>query len=173
MCLKRLRFKSNVRPSKPVALALTLSVPVLMAWLVLAIPYHKENVWCDRVTGSTKSQTTWFLVPTSTTIQHSALERWIINQEGSYTSSWKWYGRQTWFFPLGGARECGSPPPIYSLHDSLSERFVRSLSDSELAEFVVVMRHGSEAEQEAAIDAADKKLTSRWTRPVRANAPPP
>ena len=60
----------------------------------------------------------------------------------------------------GVGHGCGSAPPIYVLHSALAE-FARASTDAELREFVRIMQSGTDAQQEAAVQAAcDKALTA-------------
>lgn len=60
-------------------------------------------------------------------------------------------------------RGCGRTPEIYSLHmGKLDARFVEVAADSEIAEFVRVMRTGTADEKRQAVEAAcDKAIGHR------------
>src|SRR5438477_1272137 len=102
-----------------------------------------------------KYQTQCFLVPVSTVVEQSAVERWIIRHEGGYTNYWRYLHNTSSAVMYGRAFACGHAPEIYPLHAGrLNDDFVRRASDGEIAEFVVVMRAGTAVERERAVEAA-------------------
>lgn len=106
-----------------------------------------------------KGETRWFGFTTSTVIEQSAIEKWVIDHEGHYTNKWKFlhdtsmtvFGRPTCF-------SCGSAPEIYGLHaGSANDRFVCNASNQEIGTFVEVMRAGTTMEKKKAVSAAEEK----------------
>jgi hypothetical protein len=134
-----------------------LKILALASGLVLAgiLPYRSELGWIDPVTGSMKSQTRCFLVPTSTVVRTSALERWIIRHEGTYTSHWRFLHDTSSSVIYGRAHACGLGPEIYPLRaGGLDDDFVRHASDARIAEFVRIMRAGTPAARERVVESA-------------------
>jgi hypothetical protein len=123
-------------------------------------PRH-ELGWIDPITGSMKSQTQWFGFTTSTLIEQSAVEKWIIHHEGHYTNNWSFL-HDTAMTPSGRptGHSCGRLTEIYFLHaGSANDHFVLNASDEEIGTFVQVMRTGTSLEKEkAALAAAEKAL---------------
>jgi hypothetical protein len=138
-----------------------LTILVLVPGLLLAgtLPYHSELGLIDPVTGSMKYQTQCFLVPVSTVVEQSAVERWIIRHEGGYTNSWRFLHDTSSAIVYGRAYACSLSPDIYLLHaGKLNDDFVRRASDAEIAEFVRNMRAGTAAERKQAVESARDKV---------------
>ena len=130
---------------------------IVLAMLSLTIEAKRDMISIDPVTGSIQNQTHWCWGMKSTpTVHRSPLADWVVRKEGSIKYDWHFLcgqGRSIWG-RYNGHAICGPAPVIYPLHVSLIDGFVKQSSDEELQRFVDVMRHGTEAEQRAAVDAA-------------------
>jgi hypothetical protein len=138
---------------------------LLVAAVVVAIlfPCHRNDLgWVDPICGSVKHQTQLFGLTLSTVIEPSALERWIVDREGKYTNSWSMVQDTSSHLVFGKVYACGTAPEIYPLSRiEFNERFVQSSTDTEIAEFIRVMRTGTLSERRQAVDkACDKTLES-------------
>jgi hypothetical protein len=120
-----------------------LMILISVGGLILAglLRYRSHLFWIDPVTGSMKVQQQYFLVPISTVIETSSLERWIIRHEGGYSNQWQFLNELSSSLIGGRCRACSLAPAIYELHASgLDEGFVRRASDGRIARFIRVMR---------------------------------
>lgn len=132
-------------------------VVVVLLHFATGVEMRREMPWVDAVTGSTKEQTRWYVFDYETTpvIQRSALEAWLADREGSMRHDWRnvaGTGKNILGRPMSRAH--GRAPPVYALatkHEVI-EVFVNNASVDEVAEFVRIMRMGSEDEQHAAVD---------------------
>ena len=112
----------------------------------------------DAVTGSMTWKTVWlFGITSGPRVDVSPLETRLKKNGITWTPSWQFL-HNTHRTVLGNATcyECGSAPPIYQLRPVVKE-FAAASTDAELREFVRVMQSGTDAEQEAAVDAAGEK----------------
>ena len=129
---------------------------IVLLLLSFVFPVKRQMAWMDVVTGATKHQTQWvFGLESSPTIEPSPLSKWLVREEGAIQYVWQYThgpSETIWGRPVSFA--CGRAPPIYPLHGDLGEDFVRASSEEELRRFVKIMREGSVAEQQAAVDAA-------------------
>ena len=138
-----------------------LAAVAALAALLLGTSVRQELGWVDRVSGSRKSQTAWrFGWSSSPVVTESPLAaryrqlglRWQPdwrNVHGTYHDA---FGRS-----VGHAH--GSAPAIYHLamDPALQAAFLAGSSDGEVRAFFRVMSDGTEAEQEAAVEAAYEK----------------
>lgn len=133
--------------------------------LACIIPVRDQVIRIDSVTGSEMTKDRWFGITTKTVVKPTAIEAWIVRREGKH--------RPTWAFLSVRSRSlvgnlisigCGMAPPSYPLHYAgLNEAFVARASDRQIAEFVRVMRTGTDAEREKAVDVACRiALDSTW-----------
>ncbi len=122
----------------------------------LTIPYRSTLGWIDPVTGSMKFERRIFGVPVSNSVQTSAVERWLLRQEGGYTNRWK-FTHETSDYAWGGRTfGQGSPPEIWWLRaGEQNDAFVRRSTDADLADFVGTMREGTPGQQRRAVEAAN------------------
>jgi hypothetical protein len=144
-----------------------LTILISVGGLILAglLPYRSHLSWIDPVTGSMKVQEQYFLVPVSTVIETSALERWIIRHEGRYSNQWQFLNELSASLIGGRCRACGLAPAIYELHASgLDEGFVRRASDERIAGFIRAMREGTDSERERAIESACREALAHPRR---------
>lgn len=135
----------------------------LLAWVVLpglivvgVLPYRIDQGWMDPITGSMKRQTRFCLIPVWTTTTTSAIENWIIHHEGQYTPHWRFF-YETSSALLYHANGCSLAPEIYPLRAGglgLDDDYIQSASDEDIAEFVRIMRFGTAAEKEQAVQSA-------------------
>jgi hypothetical protein len=139
-------------------------VPAAVATLVFAFfalasaPVRRVESRVDGVTGSMRWTTVWFgWVTSGPRTDVSPLETYLCGNGVRWTPQWHTL-HNTHRNLFGGATcyECGPAPPIYSLRSCLQE-FVAASSHDEIRQFVRVMESGTEAEQAAAVDAADNK----------------
>jgi hypothetical protein len=135
-----------------------LLVLIVVGILFVSSPRY-DSASIDSVTGSIKFQTRWFGFSTSTVIQQSAIEKWIIHHEGHYTNNWRFLsGSPKNVFGLPAWRECGRLPEIWGLEAGwANDRFVRNASDQEIGTLVQVMRTGTTLEKKNAVEAASEK----------------
>lgn len=135
---------------------------MLAAALLLGgvVPWQSRLGWIDPVTGSMKARTKFFLIPVSTEVRTSALERWIVRREGRYTNRWKFLHDTSETLIYGRCYACSTAPEIYPLRaGGLGDDFVRLAPDAEIAEFVRIMREGTSVEKERAVaSACDRAL---------------
>ena len=149
----------------------TFAILVGLALLVLsfAVPVQREMGWIDAVTASRKHQTyVTFgfdmrpLMKTTPVIEPSPLADWLARREGQVDYDWRLVEgtlKTLWGTSVGHGH--GPAPPILQFR-LFVEHFVKSASDEDLQRFVNVMRHGTQREQTAAIEAAvDKEIAAR------------
>ena len=111
----------------------------------------------DPVTGSMMGKTVWlFGITTGPHVEVSALETRLKRSGIRWTPSWQFL-HNTHLNIFGGAtcHECGLAPPIYRI--PVLKEFAAASTDAELREFVRVMQSGTDAEKNAAVDAAGEK----------------
>jgi hypothetical protein len=138
----------------PVSAALVL----FGAFCLVSVPVRQVESRVDGVTGSMTWKTVWLCCMTSGPRKDvSPLEARLTRMGASWTPQW-YTLHNTHRTLLGRATcyECGSAPPIHGLRPCLEE-FVKASSDEEIRQFVRVMASGTEAEQRAAVDAAERK----------------
>jgi hypothetical protein len=138
------------------------------------IEVQSRAIWIDPVTGSVKMQKHWLGFGCPPVIQVSSIERWVIDHEGVHRPRWKFLTRAT--FSITGkflAVACSSAPEIYRLDDSeLNSGYVRTASDTEIAEFVRIMRTGTASEQKQAVSVAISKAVGADSKARRAGRAP-
>jgi hypothetical protein len=150
-CCMRLRWLGAIS----VAAVLSLLAQVAFQY-VKTNPVRTETNWIDPVTGSRRSQVRWFgSVRLPMRYEASALERWIVREEGSYLPAWQIDISVTSnAFNLPFQWACGKGAPINQFELPLMERWVNESSPEEIARVVQIMREGSREEQRKAIAAA-------------------
>ena len=137
----------------------TAAVAVLL--LALAAPtlaVRQVESRMDAVTGSMTWKTVWlFGITSGTRVDVSPLESRLKSSGITWTPSWQFlHNTHRNVFGDATCYECGSAPAIYQIRPVLKE-FAAGSTDSELREFVRVMQSGTEAEREAAVEAAGEK----------------
>ncbi len=139
----------------------TLSVVAAVLLLALPAPFvtvRQVESRMDTVTGSMTCRTVWlFGITFGPRVEVSPLEMRLKSSGIPWVPSWQFLAN-THRNVFGGATcfECGLAPAIYSLRPVLKE-FAAASTDAELREFVRVMQSGTDAEQEAAVEAASEK----------------
>jgi hypothetical protein len=134
------------------------TVVLLLASAAPTVAVRQVESRVDAVTGSMTWKTVWLFGITSGPRRDvSPLEIRLKASGIAWTPSWRCL-HNTHRNVLGGATcyECGSAPPIYQIRSVLKE-FAAASTDVELREFVRVMQSGTEAEQNAAAEAAGEK----------------
>jgi hypothetical protein len=147
-------------------LLLILVLVIVGVFLEPAVAVRREMGWVDALTGSTRHQTHWvFGFKGRAVVEPSALERWIVDRQGSHEHDWRnVQGTSKTLLGRSIGFSHGPAPPIYPLCGRMMDAFVCKATDDEIAEFVRVMRIGTEAEQEAAVDAAFERMTTTTDR---------
>lgn len=135
-------------------------VAVIGLFELLGLGPRLDLGWIDPVTGSMKSQTRWFGFATSSLINKSALEEWVIRHEGGHENQWSpLYNTSKTAFGRPFCFECNLSPPIHALHaGALNDEFVRNSTDRELSQFLEIMRNGTAEEQRRAVENHAQKL---------------
>jgi hypothetical protein len=139
------------------------TLTVITAVLLLAVAAPNVTVRTlkgrmDAVTGSTTWKTVWLSgVTSSTRADVSPLETRLKNSGISWAPSWRFlHNTHRNVFGFATCYECGPAPAIYHLRPVLKE-FAAASTDAELREFVRAMQSGTDAEQNAAVEAAGEK----------------
>lgn len=144
------RFVRIWRP----ALCVLGAVACLLA--AVTLPVWQTTLRVDAVTGSTSTQFTGpFGIAFAPVVDPSPLELQLRQIPGAQFQP-NWCRLSTTDRSLIGmpiCRACGSAPPIFRLM-SLRAQFVNTRTAAQIHEFVRVMRFGTDAEREMAIDAA-------------------
>lgn len=123
------------------------------------IPYKEVRNWICPISGSTRTQVTWFGSFSSENRTVSALEKWLSRREVNFTPNWRNFSTQTYFL-LGRSCAAGGTPPIYYLKPML-ESVVEKLSDEQIAHLVSDLRHGSPDEQRQLIQKIGDQVFDR------------
>jgi hypothetical protein len=112
----------------------------------------------DVVSGSMMWKTVWvFGVTSGPRVDVSTLETRLKASGVPWTPSWQFmHNTHRNVFGRATSYECGSAPAIFRLRPVLAE-YAAGATDAELREFVRVMQSGTDAEQEAAVEAAVEK----------------
>jgi hypothetical protein len=124
-------------------------------------PVYEDVVRVDRVTGSIKRQTQWaFGAQAKPQVAPSPLERWLVARGKPVRHDWQ-YTSGTSRSILGSSMSyaCGHMPPIGDFPEIPMAFFVCGSSDEEIDAFLTTMRHGTEADQQLAVDAAVAKAS--------------
>jgi len=131
----------------------SVSIALGLALLVAAVgPFisYKQvaNSVCP-ISGSTRSEITWFGRFNHEERTVSALEQWLKRKEPAFQPQWRHISTQT-YYVLGRACGTSGTPEIYQLRPIL-DGVVEKFSDERIARLVAVLRHGSSDEQREAI----------------------
>jgi hypothetical protein len=106
-----------------------------------------ESIWLGRIQSDP-------------VVTQSALEKWIIQNEGSHSPNWQFLNEngKTLFGTTTYCAVGGHPlPPIYTSRPILDD-FVQKASSGEISALVNVLRTGTFDEQEAALKQAQEAL---------------
>ncbi|HEY5314803.1 MAG TPA: hypothetical protein VIK18_19875 [Pirellulales bacterium] len=133
--------------------------------VVTTSPRHDLG-WIDPLTGSLKYQTRWLGFPTTTALEQSAIEKWLVRRDGQYSNRWVCLydtSKKTWGQPTLFA--CGRAPEIYDLRaGSLNDAFAHRASDLQMDAFLHIMQVGSEAEKCTAVQTAIQKAIKGYAQ---------
>lgn len=135
-----------------------LSILAAVSFLAVVAPsvaVRQDESRIDAVTGSMISKTVWlFGITSGPHVDVSPLETRLNSSGIQWAPSWQFL-HNTHRNVFGGAtcHECGWTPAIYQLTPMLKE-FAAVSTDAELRAFVRVMQSGTDAEREAAVEAA-------------------
>lgn len=132
---------------------------LLLGIVSLTVPVRQVETRMDAVSGSMSSKTVWlFGVTSSPRVEISPLEIRLKKSGIEWTPSWQFlHNTHTNIFGSATCRECGSTPLIYELR-SVQPEFATAATDSQLNEFVRVMKSGTDDEQKAAVEKAVNTL---------------
>lgn len=140
----------------PIAFALLLALMI-----ATTVPVYRSRTWVDPVTGSRKTQAAFLIFWTSPEVRQSEIERWIVRNEGAYLPRWRHLSTRSDSFFGGVAAACSLAPAIFPLGSGDRDlEFIRRSTDREIAEFVRIMRTGTEDEKKQAVEAAWEKILS-------------
>jgi hypothetical protein len=90
-----------------------------------------------------------------TRVEVSPLEQRLRRMGVTWVADWRCLS-DVHYSLFDWSRGCGPAPAIYFLRSEM-KAFVDASSDQEIREFVRVMQTGTEAEQRAAVEAAEEK----------------
>jgi hypothetical protein len=137
---------------------LAIALALLFGMLALTVTVRQDEGRIDAVTGTMTKKSVWpFDITTAPQTNVSPLEARLKSIGMTWTPSWRLiYNTHHNVFGGVTCRACGSAPPIYQLQPVLKD-FVAASTDQELREFVRVMQSGTEAERNAAVEAAAEK----------------
>lgn len=115
----------------------------LLAFVGPLIPYKERSNWICTVTGSTRTDVTWFGLFRHQERTVSYLEQWLNQREPQFQPNWQHLSTQTCY--IGGGFSCGTAgtPDVYRLTYTLKEDGIRKMSDGRIAALIEVLRHGS------------------------------
>ena len=114
------------------------------------ITYKTVDYYICPISGSTKTQVTWFGRFTRDERTTSALEQWLKRREPSFEPQWQRRSRNT-FGVLSRGFACGNAPEIYQL-TTILDGVVKKFSDERIANLVAVLRQGTPEEQRQEIE---------------------
>lgn len=135
-------------------LTIIIAVPLLAiaAW---SLTFSQVQSRMDAITGSITSKTVWpFGITSGPRTEISPLETRLKTSNITWTPSWQFlHNTHHNLFGDVTCRECGTAPAIYQLRPVLKE-FAESSTQTQLREFVRVMQSGTDAQRQAAVQAA-------------------
>jgi hypothetical protein len=139
-------------PWKTVTAVLALPLFAFAAWSVTC---RQVEIRMDPITGSTTSKTVWlFGIASSPHADISPLETRLKTGNITWTPSSQFlHNTHHNLFGDVTCRECGTAPAIYQLRPVLKE-FAEASTETQLREFVRVMQSGTDAQRQAAVQAA-------------------
>jgi hypothetical protein len=128
----------------------------LLALLAISFGSCTHKEWICANCGSHKtavgfSFATYSFMPISQ-VKASALDKWIVKENGSHTHEWKYTEYMDTYLFGGKAFTCWKAPPISFVSIDILNDFVDSASPTQIREFVEVMHHGTEKQQKETID---------------------
>jgi len=131
---------------------------LLGVFFLTSAPVRQVESRVDGVTGSMTWKTVWFIGLTSGPRKDvSPLEARLVQAGVPWTPRWHTlHNTHRTLFGRATCYGCGSAPAIYPLRSCLQE-FVDASSEDQIRAFVRVMESGTEDEQRAAVEAAERK----------------
>jgi hypothetical protein len=127
----------------------------------LSTSVRTVSYWMDPETRAVKMQTEWLGYKLSPVVTETALDQRLAVMGIAHTHTWQ-FCSEAESKALGTVRGCGIAPKIMQCPPQMLLDFVDHASDSEVKQFVQTMSSGTDAQQQAAIDAAaDRALGSR------------
>jgi hypothetical protein len=133
------------------SISILIGAGLLLAVVGPLISFKRVDLWVCPISGSTKSQTSWFGKVAHEERTVSALEVWIRRSEPAFEPQWQHTSTMTYRF-VGRGYACGRAPEIYQLRPVLEE-VVGKLADERIASLVAVLRSGSRDEQREMIQS--------------------
>jgi hypothetical protein len=127
------------------SISIVLGAVVLLGVLGPVIAYCTMDTLVCPISGSTKTETTWFGYFRHDERTTSALEQWIERREPAFEPQWLNISTTT-YYVLGSSHACGRAPEIYQLRQIL-DGVVGKCSDERISGLVAVLRQGSQDEQ--------------------------
>ena len=116
---------------------------LLLGFVGPSIPYKKRSNYVCSITASTLTDVTWFGLFTSHQRTVSFLENWLKQREPSFQPNWQFMSSQIYYFWGGHSCGCSGTPDAYELTYTLKLSGVEKMSDSQIADLVGTLRHGS------------------------------
>ena len=107
----------------------TVGLVLLFAFVGPFIPRKEVKNWICPVSGSTRTQITWFGNFRQEERTVTALEKWLSRREANFKPNWQHLSTQTYFL-LGRSCGTGGTPEIYPLRPIL-DGVMEKLSDEQ------------------------------------------
>jgi hypothetical protein len=133
---------------------------VLLLVLGPSILYKERSNWICTVSGSTRTDITWFGFFKHEERTSSALEDWLRRKEPGFQPSWRQISTQKYYL-MGSSCATAGTPEVYSLTPVLQSEGFRKLSDERIASLVEVLRHGSAEQQRQMISNITDEALSK------------
>ncbi len=146
----------------------TMFVAAGLLLILLFVPYHSGSIHIDLITGSVKTNDWLFRVHVNTKLQETALAKWLRCREPNFQERWRFMSEWDEYV-LGTVRGCAPVVDdiLFFSKPEVSEAFVSSSTDEELAEFIHVLRNGTQTERDQALRAASEKVLMYLAEQVR------
>ena len=139
--------------------AVLVGLTVLLLSVGPLIPCRKAKLWVCAISGSTRTDITWFGYFHSQQRSVSPLENWIKVREPDFAPQWQPVATYT-HYVLGYGCGVGNRPEIYQLRSLLGE-VVEKTSEERIARLVAVLRHGSADEQRQMVESLADEVLSK------------
>ena len=127
-------------------ISITVGLVLLFGFVGPFVPYKQVGNWICPLSGSTRTENTWFGYFSNEKRTATALEKWLKRKEPGFEPNWQHLSTQTYFL-LGWSCAAAGTPEIHRLNPIL-DRVVEQLSDEQIAALVAVLRGGSHDEQQ-------------------------
>ncbi len=146
--------------------------PLQIRWILLAsfavvsvigiswphLPYRVETIKICPVSGTISREITHFGIKRTTTIERTALEAWIREQEPSFSPSFvPWCEYKSLLFSV--RRTCYKSPPV-ALLDSIQDQIKESIPENRLDELWQALRSDDRPQQQLLIRDLIKEFES-------------